>query len=107
MAARDYLLGRRNRRRRGNLQRRIVYSDEGEVTAQEEVNKKKMGFRWRAKSFRNLKFVDDGIILSKIKFGLGRSGRQHWRKALQVQAGHAVSKCVQEGCGKRRNLEEW
>ena len=67
MTARDwsYMPGRRNRRRRRNLQRRINYSDEGEVTVPVELNKKKTGLRWKVRPPRTLKFVDDGMTLSK------------------------------------------
>ena len=58
--------GRRNRRRRRNLLRRINYTDEGEVSIVPEVNKKKTGLRWKAISPRKLKFVNDGMILSKM-----------------------------------------
>ena len=33
---------------------------------QEEVNKKKTGLRWKAKKPRNLKFVHDGLTISKM-----------------------------------------
>ena len=58
--------GRRNRRRRRNLRRRINYSDEGDVLILPEVNKKKTGLRWRALDPRTLKFVDDGMTLTKV-----------------------------------------
>ena len=48
------------------LNKKINYSDERELQAQEEVNKKKTGLRWRARKARSLKFVDNGMILSKI-----------------------------------------
>ena len=57
--------GRRNRRRRRNLARRISYSDEGEMTVPVKTNKKKMGLRWKARPPRTFKFVDDGMTLSK------------------------------------------
>ena len=68
MSNRDwsFMPGRRNRRRRRNLQNRINYTDEGEVTIAAEVNKKRTGLRWQAKKPRKLKFVDDGMIMSKI-----------------------------------------
>ena len=66
LMARDwsYLPGRRNRRR--GVRRRINYSDEGELTVRQEVNKKKTGLRWKSKPPVSLKFVDDNIIMSKI-----------------------------------------
>ena len=58
---------RRRRRRRRNLQRRIInYSDEGEVIVKPEVNKRATGFRWKKKPTRTLKFVDDGMSVTKI-----------------------------------------
>ena len=68
LTARDwsFLPGRRNRRRRRNLNKKINYTDEGELTVCQEVNKKKTGLRWKSKKPRNLKFVDDGMILAKI-----------------------------------------
>ena len=57
--------GRRNRRRRRNLQRKINYSDEDIVDVPVEVNKKATGFRWRARPARKFKFVDDGMIVTK------------------------------------------
>ena len=57
--------GRRNRRRR-NLNRRISYSDEGEVTIQPEINKKKTGLGWKARRPRSFKFVDDGMMVTKV-----------------------------------------
>ena len=44
----------------------ISYSDEGEVSVQPEINKKKTGLRWRAVRPSKLKFVDDGMILTNI-----------------------------------------
>ena len=75
----SFMPGRRNRRRRRNLMKLISYSDEGEVSVQPEVNKKKTGLRWRALRPAKLKFVDDGIILSKMNMdsavqGLGNNG---------------------------------
>ena len=67
LTARDwsYMPGRRNVRRR-NLRRKILYSDEGEVTIPPEVNKKKTGLRWKTKDPRSLKYVDDNLMASKI-----------------------------------------
>ena len=83
LTVRDWSLmpGRRNRRRRRNLMRRISYSDEGEVSIEPEKNKKKTGLRWKALKPTKLKFVDDGMILSKINMdsaavGTAASGRQ-------------------------------
>ena len=36
------------------------------MTVLPEVNEKKTGLRWKSKKPRNLKFVEDGMILSKI-----------------------------------------
>ena len=68
LTARDwsYMPGRRNRRRRRNLAKRINYTDEGEVTISPEKNKKKTGLRWKAKEPRSLKYVDDNLMASKI-----------------------------------------
>ena len=68
LSARDwsYMPGRRNRRRRRNLQKKILYSDEGEISVPEEHNKKKTGLRWRRKGPRSLKFVDDSMLVSKV-----------------------------------------
>ena len=57
--------GRKNRRRRRNLKKRISYSDEGEQTVPEEPNKKATGLRWKKKKARKFKFVDDGMIVTK------------------------------------------
>ena len=58
--------GRRNRRRRRNLQDSINYTDEGELSIQPEINKKKTGLTWRAERPWTFKFIDDGLILAKI-----------------------------------------
>ena len=68
LSARDwsYLPGRRNRLRRRNLHRKIInYTDEGEITVPEEKNKKKTGLRWKRKRPRTLKYMDDGMSISK------------------------------------------
>ena len=67
LSARDwsFMPGRRNRRRRRNLQKRISYSDAGEMTLIPETNKKKTGLRWKAVDSYTFKFVDDGIIVTK------------------------------------------
>ena len=62
----SYMPGRRNRRRRRNLQNRINYTDEGELSVPEEINKKKTGLRWKPRKPRNLKYVDDGMTISKM-----------------------------------------
>ena len=68
LTARDwsFMPGRRNCRRRRNLNRKINYSDKGHITPPEEINKKRTCLRWRATKPRNLKFVDEGITLSKV-----------------------------------------
>ena len=68
LTARDwsFMPGRRNRRRRRNLRRRISYSDEGEVTVPPEENKKRTGLRWKQTGPRSLKYVDDQMTLSKV-----------------------------------------
>ena len=58
--------GRRNARRRRNLQRRINYTEEGEQLVIKEANKKATGLRWKAWDPVTLKFVDDGMMMSKI-----------------------------------------
>ena len=45
---------------------RINYTDEGETSVQPEVNKKRTGLRWKALDPKTLKFVDDGITLTKM-----------------------------------------
>ena len=74
MSARDwsFMPGRRNRRRR-NLARRIAYSDKGEISVSPEKNRRATGLRWKARKPRKLKYVDDGMIVSKINIesGLG------------------------------------
>ena len=67
--------GRRNRRRRRNLKKRISYSDEGKISIPEEVNKKKTGLRWKAKPPRSLKFVDDSMIVAKINMDSAAIGQ--------------------------------
>ena len=58
--------GRRNWRRRKNLNRKINYSDEGKMTIVPEMNKKKTGLHWRHKDPQSFKFVDDSITLTKV-----------------------------------------
>ena len=62
----SFLPWRRNHRRRRNLNRKINYTDEGELPVPRETNKKKTGLRWRRKDPRKFKFVDDDMICSKI-----------------------------------------
>ena len=68
LTARDwsYLPGRRNQRCRRNLNQKISYSDEGEVSIAEEKNRKKTGLRWKTRRPRNLKYVDDSMLLAEI-----------------------------------------
>ena len=62
----SFMPGRRNRRRRRTLKKKIIeYSDEGEVEVPPEVNKKRTGLRWKRRPVRTFKFVDDGMMLSK------------------------------------------
>lgn len=63
--------GRSNRRRRRNLQKKINYTDEGEMLVPVEVNERATGFRWRKKAARKLKYVDDGVMASKINMRSG------------------------------------
>ena len=67
--------GRRNRRRR-NLCKRINYSDEGEMTIPEEVNKKKTGLRWKRRDARTLKFVDDSMSITKVNMDSAEVGME-------------------------------
>ena len=60
------------RRKRRNLNRRIIYSSEEELAVPEEVDKKKTGLRWKTKRPRKFKFVDDGMIVSKINMETGQ-----------------------------------
>ena len=48
------------------MRRRINYTDEGELTVVEEKNKKRTGLRWKARPPRNLKYVDDSMIVTKV-----------------------------------------
>ena len=84
MTARDwsFMPGRRNRRRRRNLQRRISYSDEGEVSVAPEVNLRATGLRWKARKARKLKFVDDGLIVTKINMRSGTERREGGNRLL-------------------------
>ena len=84
MTARDwsFMPGRRNRRRRRNLQRRISYSDEGEVSVAPEVNLRATGLRWKARKVRKLKFVDDGLIVTKINMRSGTERREGGNRVL-------------------------
>ena len=67
----SFMPGRRNRRRRRNLRKRISYSDEGECTVPLELNKKATGLRWKAKRARKFKYVDDGMIVTKVNMDSG------------------------------------
>ena len=61
------------------MNKKINYTDEGEVTIPEEKNKKKTGLRWKKKKPKKFKYVDDGMICSKINMDSGlvqvRNGR--------------------------------
>ena len=100
LSARDwsFLPWRRNRRRRRNLQRKITYSDEGEQTVIEEVNKKKTGLRWKARKPRKFKFVDDGLLLSKMNMDsaevLGRVNGTVVKSKLDVQSQNVFRRVV-------------
>ena len=59
------------KRKRRNLQKRISYSDEGEVSIPDEINTKATGLRWKAKKTRTLKYVDDKIMATKIHMRSG------------------------------------
>ena len=59
------------RRKRRNLNRRIVYSSEEEVEISPEKNKKKTGLRWKMKKPKKFKYVDDGMIVTKINMDSG------------------------------------
>ena len=52
----SFMPGRRNRRPRRALNRRINYTDEGEVTVVPETNRKKTGLRWKAERPRSFLF---------------------------------------------------
>ena len=72
---------RRNRRRSRNLQKKINYTDEGDVLVPVEINRKKTGLRWKQKRPRSLKYVDDNMMMTKVCIdsavhGLLRDGRQ-------------------------------
>ena len=73
LSARDwsFMPGRRNRRRRRDLRRRIRYSDEEEVDVPPERNKRATGLRWKTRDPRKLKFVDDGMMVARINMESG------------------------------------
>ena len=48
------------------MNKKINYTDEEELTVPEEENKKKTGLRLKKKKPRKFKYVDDGMICSKI-----------------------------------------
>ena len=50
--------------RRGR--RRVRYSSEEEEDVPPEMNRKRTGLRWKARRARKLKFVDDGLMVSKL-----------------------------------------
>ena len=91
LTARDwsFMPGRQNRRRRRNLARKIVYSDEGEMDVEPEKNKKATGLRWRARKSRKLKYVDDGMIVSKINMDggevVGWDERREIKRRMDIQ----------------------
>lgn len=91
LSARDwsFMPGRRNRRRRRNLNRRINYTDEGELHVEEEVNRKRTGLRWKMKPPRNLKFVEDEHGFRQ------RPPVNGPRKAGQVQARYTIPEHLQ------------
>ena len=70
------------------MRRKIVYSDEGELTIPVELNKKKTGLRWKAKPPASMKFVDDNIIVSKINMdsaAVSALGDEKVKHDLQTQ----------------------
>ena len=67
---------------------------------QEEVNKKKTGLRWKAKKPRNLKFVDDGLTISKMNMDSAAvSGRIKCKHDILTQNifRHVTSKAESRG----------
>ena len=103
LTARDwsFMPGRRNRRRRRNLMRRINYTDEGEVTLLEEINKKATGLRWKARRAKTLKFVDDGMFLTKINMDsaavtVGQPGEKPTKDKLDLQSQNLFRRVVRK-----------
>ena len=83
----SYLPGERNVRR-GAMQRRIEYSDEGELSIVAETNKKRTGLRWKSKQPASLKFVDDNVIVSKTNMDSAEQvpgGREKKKHEVQTQ----------------------
>ena len=107
MTVRDwsFMPGRRNRKRRRNLARRINYSDEGELTIGQEVNRKATGLRWRARRPRALKFVDDGMTLCKVNMDAGQlngsvSGGRPVKVRHDLQSQNLFRRVVRRAEGK-------
>ena len=100
----SYMPGRRNRRRRRNLQNRINYSDEGDVIIVPEINRKKTGLRWKQARTRTFKFVDDGMMLTKVcmdntttTMQTGRPGRDKHDTQTQNLFRRVVAKAEARG----------
>ena len=70
------------------MNRKINYLDEGELTVVPEVNRKRTGLRWKARKPRKLKFVDDGLLLSKINMDSGDV--QTWSDGSTVKTKHDI-----------------
>ena len=88
LTVRDWSCGpgdaRRRKSKRRNLNKKINYSDEGEVWISPEKNRRATGFRWRAKSPKSLKYVDDNTIVTKINMQTGREvGRDEGGKMIK------------------------
>ena len=102
LTARDwsFMPGRRNRRRRRNLARRISYSDEGEVDVLPEINKKATGLRWKPREARKLKFVDDGTMVAKLNMEsgecVGRDGGRELRRKEDLQTQNMFRRVVRK-----------
>ena len=81
----SFMPGRRNARRRRNLNRKINYTDEGEVTLVPEKNKNKTGLRWQHVDPLTLKFVDDSMILSKVNMDSAEIGPPGGARVVKVK----------------------
>ena len=81
MTVRDwsFMLGRSIRRRR-RICRGKKYKDEGELDIVAEVNVRATGLRWKARTA--LKFVDDGLILTKVNMRSGKESFEGGRRIL-------------------------
>ena len=63
-----------------------------------EKNKKKTGLRWRAREPRKLKYVEDGMIVSRINMDSGEmvgwDGRREVRRKMDIQTQNMFRRVV-------------